>query len=88
MKTQPQESRAVRDSSKPKYPVRGIELTDKGGRTFHVDAIVAHDRVLIVDVDLAAVLMDLLRALGPIFGYAPEIFGVSTQKSRSRGGPA
>ena len=88
MKTQNQKSRPGRDSSKPKHLVRSLELKDKDGRTFHVDAIVAHDRVFIVDVDLAAVLMDLLRALGPIFGYAPEIFGVSTQKSRSRGGPA
>ena len=42
--------------------------------------------LFIVDVELAAVVMEMLRVLCPIFGYAPEIFGALKQTSRCQGG--
>lgn len=71
--------------SKPQYLARGIELKDMDGQTFHVDAVVGSDRVFIVDAELVVVLIDLLRALCPLFGHSPEIFGDLLQVPPSRG---
>jgi len=74
LKTQNGRTRRKRGLTKPAHVTQDIEVRDKDGRTFQVDAIVAGDRIFIIDSELAPAVIALCRLLG-VFGDSTEAAG-------------